>query len=74
MKDAARSGCAGRMAAIECSLRARQVELSPSAVLSSPPLDVAYKEANPVKYLANQVLHLTDVTALLERVTLADQD
>ncbi len=35
-------------------------------ILSMPPLDTRYGKRNPVKYLVNQVLHLGDLTALLE--------
>ena len=52
--------------------RGLRVELNKAAILSAPPLDNAYKKANPVKYLTNQILHLTDVTALLERATFTD--
>lgn len=37
-------------------------------ILSAPQLDTRYGKRNPVKYLVNQVLHLPDVTALLEEM------
>jgi len=41
------------------------------AILSAPPPDSGYRKANPAKYLTNQILHLGDVCAALERVVLA---
>ncbi len=40
------------------------------AVLAAPPVDVAYRRTNPVKYSANQILHLADVIAALENAAL----
>ncbi|MFA6241606.1 MAG: 1-acyl-sn-glycerol-3-phosphate acyltransferase [Candidatus Hydrogenedentales bacterium] len=39
---------------------------SAEAILSAPEWDTAYIEKNPVKHLANQILHLWDVLAALE--------
>lgn len=46
------------------------VRMNRKAVLSTPELDSAFKKKNPVKYLTNQILHLGEVTALIEDVTL----
>ncbi|MBI2425101.1 MAG: 1-acyl-sn-glycerol-3-phosphate acyltransferase [Candidatus Hydrogenedentes bacterium] len=35
-------------------------------ILSAPPLDTRYRRTNPVKHLANQILHFADVVAILE--------
>ncbi len=40
----------------------------PSHVLASPPLDKSFAEANPIKHLVNQILHLPDVVRALEAV------
>lgn len=48
--------------------RKPSVTVVPEAVLAAPPLDSEYREKNPVKYLANQVLHMTDLVAAAERV------
>jgi 1-acyl-sn-glycerol-3-phosphate acyltransferase len=39
-------------------------------VLASPPLDVTYRDTNPVMYSVNQILHLPDVVNALEATTL----
>ncbi len=44
---------------------------NPRIILGTPPLDTTYKKLNPVKYLANQILHLGEVTAIVEREVLA---
>jgi len=41
------------------------------AILHAPDLDVGYRAANPVKFSANQILHLPDVVAALEAAALA---
>ena len=46
------------------------VECNPALILSCPAPDRRYKRQNPVKYLANQILHLTGVTRLIERAAL----
>ena len=51
--------------------RGRTVELDRAAILATPPLDATFKKTNPVKYQTNQIFHLTDVTAALERVVLS---
>ncbi len=40
------------------------------AILSLPELTTKYRKENPVKYLTNQILHLGDVTALVEQKVL----
>ncbi len=40
------------------------------AILSLPELTTKYRKDNPVKYLTNQILHLGDVTALVEQKVL----
>lgn len=40
------------------------------AILSTPDLDPRYKKINPVKYLTNQILHLGEVTAQVEKAVL----
>lgn len=40
------------------------------AILSVPALTTKYRKENPVKYLTNQILHLGDVTALVEQKVL----
>lgn len=37
------------------------------AILSLPELTTKYRDENPVKYLTNQILHLGEVTALVEQ-------
>jgi hypothetical protein len=37
------------------------------AILSTPPLTAKFRDLNPVKYLTNQILHLGEVTALIEQ-------
>jgi len=37
-----------------------------SAILNTPPLTTQFRKQNPVKFLANQILHLADVTHLIE--------
>ncbi len=53
-------------------IRLRPGEVRPrrDAVLATPPLDKHYRKRNPVKYLANQLLHLPDVTAAIEDAAL----
>lgn len=41
-------------------------ELNCGAILSAPGLNAKYRAANPVKYLANQLVHLGDVTGSVE--------
>jgi 1-acyl-sn-glycerol-3-phosphate acyltransferase len=40
------------------------------AILAAPEPDSRYKKTNPVKHLTNQIIHLGDVCAALERVAL----
>jgi 1-acyl-sn-glycerol-3-phosphate acyltransferase len=40
------------------------------AVLATPPSGAKYKEANPVKHLVNQVIHLADVCVAVDNVVL----
>jgi hypothetical protein len=49
-------------------VRGDRVRLNATAVLAVPPSLFRYKEANPVKYLANQILHLSDVIRVIERI------
>jgi len=37
-----------------------------SAILNTPPLTTRFRNENPVKFLANQILHLVDVTEVVE--------
>lgn len=53
-------------------LRGGRAVLDPAAILSSPPPDRNYRRNNPVKYLANQILHLPDVIAAAEAPVLAE--
>jgi len=53
---------------VTCS--AGSVTLSRERILASPPVDVHYRKANPVKFSVNQILHLPDVVAALEEVVL----
>ena len=43
------------------------VRLDIEAILAAPPQDVDYREANPVKFAVNQILHLPDVVQALEQ-------
>lgn len=45
----------------------RGVALNVAKILDAPPHDMAYKQKNPIKYLANQILHLPDVVAAIEQ-------
>ena len=45
-----------------------------TAILATPPLTKKFREENSVKYLTNQILHLGEVTALIERRTLGLKD
>lgn len=36
------------------------------AILATPPLTTKFRKQNPVKFLTNQILHLADVTRLIE--------
>jgi len=38
-----------------------------AAILSTPPATKDFRDRNPVKYLTNQILHLGNVTAFIER-------
>lgn len=38
-----------------------------AAILSTPPATKDFRDRNPVKYLTNQILHLGNMTALIER-------
>jgi 1-acyl-sn-glycerol-3-phosphate acyltransferase len=48
------------------SIDADTVVPNADAILASPTLTENYRKMNPVKYLANQLIHLTDVTRALE--------
>lgn len=52
------------------SVNGPDIELNKDSVLASPPVDRAYKRVNPIKYLTNQLLHLKDETAAIERAVL----
>lgn len=54
--------------------RGKSVEPNSEAILAAPPVDAQYRRNNPVKYLTNQILHLSDVTAAIERVVLRSAD
>lgn len=41
-----------------------------AAILAAPPLDRSYRDANPVKFLANQIAHMQDVVHAVEDVLL----
>ncbi len=41
------------------------------AILFAPPLDTTYRDANPVRFLVNQILHLPDLTQALTDVVFA---
>jgi hypothetical protein len=44
------------------------------AILATPPLTTTFRKQNPVKFLTNQILHLGDVIASVERRVLEMQD
>ncbi|HOS03805.1 MAG TPA: lysophospholipid acyltransferase family protein, partial [Candidatus Hydrogenedentes bacterium] len=46
------------------------VELAAAEILACPPQDKRYVRHNPVKYLVNQILHLCDVTQIIEKEAL----
>lgn len=45
----------------------REVRPNAEAILATPPSTTKFREQNPVKYLTNQLLHLGEVTELIER-------
>lgn len=51
-----------------------KVLLDVEAILAVPPPETKYRRVNPVKYLANQVLHLPRVIAACESVVLKDRN
>ncbi len=53
------------------SLRESDVVLHAQRILYLPPPDAKFLDENPVRYLANQVLHLRDITSIAERVVLS---
>ena len=52
--------------------RGDTITLNRAAILSTPARDQKYDQANPVKHLVNQIIHLFDVTALIERAVLGE--
>jgi hypothetical protein len=48
-----------------------QVRPDRARILEAPSLDTNYRRRNPVKFLVNQILHLSDVVAAMEAQTLA---
>ena len=54
-------------------LRAKTIVPICDAILSVPALDPRYKKRNPVKYLTNQILHMSEVTALIEEAVLGTE-
>ena len=46
------------------------VRLNHDAILTAPLACARYRKANPLKYLANEILHLSDVTARLDEFAL----
>ena len=44
--------------------------LDHKAILTVPSAEVSYRRANPIRYLTNQILHLPDVTGLVETFVL----
>jgi hypothetical protein len=51
-------------------LSAGQVEPIRDNILAAPEQDKTYKEKNPVKFFANQIMHLPDVVAAIHRSVL----
>jgi hypothetical protein len=56
------------------TLTGTRAALNREQILSAPPHDRDYKRANPVKYLANQILHLADLIAAIEEVVLSKSE
>jgi len=56
------------------TLRGGEVTPNVSAILATPPLTKEFRKQNAVKYLTNQILHLGEVTALIERRALGLPD
>ena len=48
----------------------REIAPVPDKILAAPPVDLDYRERNPVKFVLNQVIHYADVIAALEDVVL----
>ncbi len=51
-------------------VRNAKVIVDTNVVLCAPPLDKTYRRANPLKHIMNQVIHLRDLKAALERCAL----
>lgn len=51
-------------------LKSDSVEVDTAAVLFTPEPDKAYRKNNALRYLVNQIVHLEDVTQLVEEVML----
>lgn len=54
-------------------VRVKRGSIFPKAarILDCPPLDTAYRKRNPVRFFANQLLHLPDVTRAIESAAAA---
>jgi hypothetical protein len=50
--------------------RGRRIELNGPAILTAPASFSRYRAENPVRYSANQILHLRDVVAVIETITI----
>lgn len=66
--------CVLRYLAEQGALRAEgaRIALDAAAILSAPPFDRTYRKQNPVKYIANQVLHLSGVTRPIEDLVIEE--
>lgn len=51
--------------------RGDRIRLNPTTILACPEMTTSYRTINPVKYHVNQIFHLADVTAALEREVLS---
>jgi hypothetical protein len=55
-------------------IRTRKIYPVAAAILGTPPLTTEFRRRNPIKFLTNQILHLGDVTNLIERRVLEARD
>lgn len=55
------------------AIRRGEVIPDGEAILTVPSLTIKFREENPVRFLANQILHLPGVIALIERRVLASE-
>ncbi len=52
------------------TMKRREVVPNTAAILATPALTKTFRKLNPVKYLTNQILHLGEITSLIESRTL----